>query len=402
MNAFKMLMLALIVASCATNAQNTRAVSDESAAPAPLYVQLLNSEISRNPDPRLLEFREKPKWEYTHGLMCLATFRVWQHTEDPQYLDYVKYYADSMINEDGSILTYKLSDYNIDRINPGKLLLELNKVSPQPKYEKAIALLRKQMSEQPRTSEGGFWHKKRYPYQMWLDGLYMGSPFLTQYANDYSEPRLYDDVTKQIILMDKHTYSEKTGLYYHAWDESKKEKWSNKETGQSPHFWGRAMGWYSMALVDILDYLPENHPNRDKVLEIADKVASGIARYQDAETGVWWQILDKGDQEGNYLEASCSSMFSYFLLKGVNKGYLAESYRPIAKKAYEGVVKQFFVENEDGTVSLTKICAVAGLGGSPYRDGSYEYYIGEPQRDNDPKGVGPFIMAGIQYESMTN
>lgn len=368
--------------------------------PAPLYQQFADSEMKRNPDPRLIEFRDKPKWEYTHGLMLLATLRVYEKTKDQKYLDYVKFYADSMITEDGNILTYKLSDYNIDRLNPGRVLLVLNEFAPEEKYSKALSLLREQVAGQPRTSEGGFWHKKIYPYQMWLDGLYMGSPFIVSYAKAMNEPALYDDVVNQILLMDAHNYSAEAKLYYHAWDEQKAERWANPETGQSPEFWGRAMGWYAMALVDVLDYLPQDHPQRAEVISVVNKVAEGLALYQNKETGVWYQVLNKADQEGNYAEASCSSMFSYFLLKAVNKSYLSKDYEAIASKAYEGVLREFVKTNDDGTVSLTHICAVAGLGGNPYREGTFEYYINEPQRDNDPKGVGPLIMAALEYEEM--
>ncbi|MBV6641550.1 MAG: glycoside hydrolase family 88 protein [Cyclobacteriaceae bacterium] len=366
----------------------------------PIYVQMANSEIQRNPDPRLIEFRTEPKWEYTNGLLCLAILRVWEKTDNPVYYDYVKTYADSMITAEGKILTYNIRDYNIDRINPGKLLLELQEDTPHQKYGLAIETLREQMDGQPRTSEGGFWHKKRYPYQMWLDGLYMGSPFLAAYASKNNKPEIFDDVVKQVMLMDAHMYDEEKKLYYHGWDESRDMDWANDETGLSPHFWGRAMGWFSMALVDILDYLPADHPGRPEIISIVNKVAEGIVLYQDEETGVWWQILDMAGRKGNYLEASCSSMFSYFLLKAVNKGYIGTAYKEAALKAFEGVKNEFIARTDDGTISLKQICAVAGLGGNPYRDGSYEYYVGEPRRDNDPKGVGPFIMAAIEYEKM--
>lgn len=396
MKIFKLLLLSVLAGACMSHP----VAEQQSQTPAPLYQQFADSEMLRNPDPRLIEFREKPKWEYTHGLILLATLRVYEKTGAQQYLDYVKSYADSMITEDGNILTYKLSDYNIDRLNPGRVLLALNKLSPTEKYSKALALLREQVAGQPRTAEGGFWHKKIYPYQMWLDGLYMGSPFIASYAQAYDEPALYDDVVNQILLMDAHNYSPEAKLYYHAWDEQKAERWANKETGQSPEFWGRAMGWYAMALVDVLDYLPQDHPQRTAVISVVNKVAEGLALYQDEKTGVWYQVLDKAGQEGNYAEASCSSMFSYFLLKAVNKGYLSKDYEAIAVKAYEGVLSEFVKNNDDGTVSLTHICAVAGLGGDPYREGTFEYYVNEPQRDNDPKGVGPLIMAALEYETM--
>lgn len=393
---FNALLFLLFLVSCESSQPRDRKITPK------LYEQMATSDMERNPDPRLLDFRDKPKWEYTNGLMCLAVLKVYEQTRDEKYLNYVKSYADSMILDSGEILTYKMQDYNIDRVNPGRFLIELNKISPELKYQKAIDTLRKQMKNHPRTSEGGFWHKKRYPHQMWLDGLYMGSPFLALYAKTYNEPALFDDVTNQFYLIDKYAYVAEDSLYRHGWDESHEQKWADPETGLSPHYWGRAMGWFAMAVVDVLDQLPEDHPKRPMMIEIADKVASGIKKYQDQESGLWWQVLDKAGKEGNYLEASCSSMFTYFLLKGVQNSYIDSAYGEIASKAYNGILKHFIEENKDGSISLTDICAVAGLGGNPYRDGSYEYYVNEPTRDNDPKGVGPFIMADILMQDFNN
>ncbi|GGF31360.1 family 88 glycosyl hydrolase [Echinicola rosea] len=346
-----------------------------------------------------MDFNEKPKWEYTHGLVMTAMEEVYDETNDQKYLDYIVNFADFMVENDGAIKTYKKSDYNIDRVNGGRFLIGLYEETKVEKYKLAIDELRDQMREHPRTSEGGFWHKKRYPHQMWLDGLYMGSPFLARYAAAFDEPALFDDVANQIFLMDKYGYSEETGLYHHAWDESKEQKWADPETGLSTNYWGRSIGWFSMAVVDVLDYLPEDHPKREMIIGVAQKIAAGIIRYQD-ETGVWYQVVDQGDREGNYLESSCSSMFTYFLLKGVRKGYLDQKYLEHGKKAYKGLLNEFIREDADGGISITNVCAVAGLGGDPYRDGSYEYYISEPQRDNDPKGVGPFILASLQNEAL--
>lgn len=384
-------MLALFI-SC--KQQVTEEAADRSA---PLYIQMADSELERNPDPRLIDFRDKPKWEYTNGLMCSAFLKVWRETNDQKYFKYVKAYADSMITEDADILTYKKTDYNIDRVNPGKFLIELYKETGEEKYKMAIDTLRDQMRHHPRTSEGGFWHKKIYPYQMWLDGLYMGSPFLAQYALEFNEPELFDDVYNQVYLIDKYTWIEEEGLYYHAWDESREQQWANKETGRAPRSWGRAMGWFAMALVDMLDFFPEDHPKRPELLAIHKKMADAIVAHQQ-ESGLWWQVLDMPDVEGNYLEGSVSSMFTYFLLKSVNKGYLKGEFLSAGKKGYEGILDSLIKQNEDGTVSLTQVCGVAGLGGDPYRDGSFDYYVNEIIRDNDPKGVGPFIMAGIEYE----
>jgi unsaturated rhamnogalacturonyl hydrolase len=370
---------------------------DQHLQPLPWSVRMAQSEMKRFPVAWQYETKA-PFWGYHQGVVFKAMIDLWQHTRDRNYFNYAHAYADSVIRDDGSIKTYKAEAYNIDMINTGKILFAFYRETVNPKFSKAIRTLRDQMRTQPRTSEGGFWHKLRYPHQMWLDGLYMGSPFLAQYAGSYAEGLLYDDVTNQVKLMAKHTYDETTGLYYHAWDESKQQKWANKETGQSPNFWGRSMGWFAMALVDILDYLPEDHPDRKEIIGIVNNVAAGIVKYQDPSSGVWFQVMDQGTRQGNYLESTASSMFVYFLFKAVRKDYINKQYLPAAKKGFDGLIANFIREESDGTISLTKCCAVAGLGGDPYRDGSYEYYINERIRDNDPKGIGPFIWASIEYE----
>ena len=285
-------------------------------------------------------------------------------------------------------------------LNSGKFIFDLYDKTKDDRYMKAIHLLRKQLKEQPRTKEGGFWHKQRYPNQMWLDGLYMGAPFYAQCAVRLNQPGAFDDILDQFIVVHKHTYDPTTGLNYHGWDESKEQKWADPKTGCSPNFWGRAEGWYAMALVDVLDFFPQNHVGRSKLIEILNQVVSGIKKYQDPATGLWFQVLDQGNREGNYLEATGSSMFTYALLKAVRKGYISKEYKEIALKGYEGIVKKLIQENPDGTISLTQCCSVAGLGGTPYRSGTFYYYVHEPVRDNDPKGVGPFIMASIEIEKM--
>lgn len=367
---------------------------------APWSVRMADSDMIRNPKAWMLDFVTEPKWNYTPGLVCSAIQQVYKETGDQKYLDYIKTFADEMISEDGSIKTYKPDEYNIDKVNPGKFLFGLYEQTKDEKYAKAIKRLREQMRTHPRTSEGGYWHKKIYPYQMWLDGLYMGSPFLAQYAKVFNEPALFDDVALQVSLIEKHNYDEKLGLYFHAWDESKEQKWANKETGKSPHVWGRAMGWYAMALVDILDFFPKDHPQHKNILKAVDRMAKAVVKYQDKKSGLWFQVMDQPERAGNYLEGSASSMFAYFLLKAYDKGYIGKPYRANAIKGYDGIINQLIKTGDNGLVSITQVCAVAGLGGTPYRDGTYEYYINETKRDNDPKAVGPFIMASLLYEKL--
>jgi len=362
-------------------------------------VKMADSEMKHFPEPWAVDFNPKPVWNYTQGLIAFSMIKLWKQNGNESYYNYAKTYADQFIDSSGVIGEYDLLDYNIDAVNSGKFLFDLYHHTKDERYLKAINQLREQLKTHPRTSEGGFWHKKRYPHQMWLDGLYMGAPFYAQYALEMNEPALFDDVVKQFILVHKYTYNPETGLNYHGWDESREQAWANKQTGCSPNFWGRSIGWYSMALVDVLDFLPLEHAGRVTILEILNQVASGIRKYQDPKTGLWFQVLDQGNREGNYLEATASSMFAYALLKATRLGYISKDYKAVAQKAYTGIVENLLKDNNDGTISLTNCCSVAGLGGNPYRDGSYDYYIKEPIRDNDPKGVGPFILASLEFSN---
>ena len=360
--------------------------------------RMLLSEIARFPDPTLLDFREKPKWNYTNGLILTATQRVYEETNKQAYYDYIYEFGDKMVNENGEIKTYTQQDYKLDVLKPGDALLYLYSQTKEERFLKALQTLRMQITGQPRTSDGGFWHKKVYEHQMWLDGLYMAQPFYAHYTKMFSEgeeaEKAYNEIVKQFALIQKHTLDEKTGLLYHGWDEKKQQDWADPNTGTSANFWSRAMGWYGMALVDVLDYLPEDHPGRKDLISYLNQFVDAVAKVQDKDTGLWYQVLDKGDLEGNYLEATGSSMFVYVMAKGVNQGYLSTKYRTIAEKGFQGLLDYLVEVEPNGMVNLKKCCAVAGLGGD--RDGSFEYYINEEVRANDPKGTGPFIMASLE------
>jgi unsaturated rhamnogalacturonyl hydrolase len=353
-------------------------------------IKRLGNSLEYQPDNKAV------KWDYETGLLLKAFMEVWEQSKNEAYFNYVKKVMDSYIESDGNMKTYKPENYNIDNINPGKVVLWLYRITGDEKYRKAAALLREQLQNHPRTKEGGFWHKKIYPWQMWLDGIYMGAPFYAEYSVLFNNAQGFEDIANQISLIDVHTRDPKTGLRYHGWDESNKQEWADPETGCSPNFWGRAMGWYAMALVDVLDFFPADHPKREKILFILDDLLTSLANFQDKESGLWYQVVDMADRKGNYLEASVSSMLAYAYAKAVNKKYIGEKFKSVAKKAYEGVVNSLVKVDENGQINLTQICSVAGLGGNPYRDGSFEYYISEPVEDNDSKGVGPFIMAGLQ------
>lgn len=362
-------------------------------------VRMAQSEMTRFPEAWMIEKAKSPRWGYTHGCVAKAMLDMFDYTQDSVYFNYARGYADTLITQDGQIKTYSMAKFNIDNINPGKILFRLYKSTGDQRYKAAIDTLVAQMNIHPRTKEGGFWHKQIYPHQMWLDGIYMASPFLAEYAKDFNKPEVFDDVVKQIKLMDKNSYDPKTGLFYHGWDESKEQKWADKTTGRSPNFWTRSIGWYAMALVDVLDYLPQEHEGRKDILEIIDRVAKGMVAWQDEKTGTWYQVTNMGDKEGNYLESSGSSMLVYFLYKAMNKGYISGEYKAAADKGFGGLVKEFIKKEADGTYTITNCCAVAGLGGEKvYRDGSFEYYISEPVIENDPKSVPTFIWAAMEHE----
>ncbi|SRR5690554_55693 len=363
---------------------------------APYYKRMADSEMQRYPESWMVDFSDKIKWNYTHGLEMQAFLQVAEKTGDEKYFNYAENYADTMINEDGSIETYRLERYNIDHINPGKILFSIHEKTGNLKYLKALQLLRSQMESHPRISNGGFWHKQIYPHQVWLDGLYMASPFLAEYGKRFDEPALFDEVVLQITTAYDDLIDEETGLLYHGWDESREQRWSDPVTGKSPHFWSRSIGWYMMALVDVLDFLPTDHPGRPAIIEILNKTSKTVDEFRDPATGMWYQVTDLHERKGNYLESSGSIMFIYTWVKGSQKGYLPQAFIQKGEEAYEQFVDQFIRENTDGTISVTSVCSVAGLGGEKkYRDGSFEYYISEEVRDDDPKAIGPFIMTSI-------
>lgn len=362
----------------------------------PYYVRVADSEMQRYPESWRVDFSDKIKWNYTHGLEMQAMIRVAEKTGDEKYFNYAVNYADTMVNDDGSIKTYNVERYNIDHINPGKILFPIYATTGNPKYLKALQLLRSQMESHPRISNGGFWHKLIYPHQVWLDGLYMACPFLAEYGKTFHEPALFDEVALQLTTAYDDLVDEKTGLLYHGWDESREQRWANPVTGRSPNFWSRSIGWYMMALVDVLDFMPEDHPERGNIIILLNKLSKAVDNFRDPETGMWFQVTDLPEREGNYLESSGSIMFIYTWAKGAQKGYLPVEFLEKGKLAYDQFLKQFIRENADGTISVTNVCSVAGLGGeTKYRDGSFEYYVSEPVRDDDPKAIGPFIMASI-------
>jgi unsaturated rhamnogalacturonyl hydrolase len=321
--------------------------------------------------------------------------RLGATTGNARYSDYVKRSIDSLVGGDGAIRNYRENDFNLDQINEGRVLFALADAAHDPRYERAAVSLRAQLRSQPRTPDGGFWHKQIYPEQMWLDGLYMAEPFYAQFAARHADTAAMTDVTRQFLLVARHLRDSTTGLYYHAWDSARRQPWADPATGRSKNFWGRAVAWYLMAAIDVLDYLPANHPNRPALVRTVQELADAVARVQDT-SGVWWQVLDQPNRPRNYLEESASAMFAYSFAKGARLGYLAPRYRTLATHAFDGMLHRFVTMSDEGVVSIHGICKVAGLGGDPPRDGSYEYYVSEPVASDDYKGVGAFMLAAIE------
>ncbi|MEJ2543804.1 MAG: glycoside hydrolase family 88 protein [Calditrichaceae bacterium] len=357
-------------------------------------VRMAESVMERHPN------RYRYDWDYVAGTVLRGFEELWYDTGDERYYNYIQNTVDYVVNNNGEISGYDLYSYNIDEINEGRMVLFMYKNTGLEKYKTAAQLLRSQLENHPRTTDGGFWHKQRYPWQMWLDGLYMGSPFYAEYGLVLDESEAFDDVSLQLRLMERHGRDPITGLLYHGWDESKEQDWADPVTGQSPSFWGRGIGWYAMALVDVLDFLPQAHADRDSIIGIVNRLADAMFEFQDDDTGLWWQVVDKGDSTDNYLESSVSTMMVYSMAKAIRLGYLDNTYLPNVVNAYEGILNHFITVNTDSTINLTQTCCTAGLGNG--RDGSYNYYINETSIcTNDGKGVGPFITASIEIERMS-
>ena len=372
------------------------------------------SEMKRTPKSYLLDFASKPRWNYAVGIELeglLDTYRV--HGDD-SILNYLHTYRQKMIDERGDVVGYDYNAFNLDNVRPAKFILRMQQYGARKGEKIALKTFMKQLLNQPRTREGVFWHKAIYANQVWLDGIFMGLPFYCDYAVKNCSPRkarrILDDAVNQMMQTDRRTYDEKTGLWKHAWDETHRQFWANPLTGQSRHTWARALGWYVMAMTECLDVMPDDYPRKAEVVALLQKVMKAVVQYQDKKSGVWYDVLDV-ESPKNYLESTASCMFAYVLLKGSRMGWLDTDFNEAGKRAYEGILKRFIRVNKDRTISLTDCCSVSGLGPGkgPFvpagkenykRDGSFDYYMSEPIRDNDAKGIGPFIWASLEMERL--
>lgn len=384
-----------------------QSANDSAMFSAPYSVRMMFSEMRRNPEASWLDGRKgQLKWNYTTGLELLSFLDVAERYDLDFAVVYVREWADSIASDNGDVYKYSREAYNLDHICPARIYFRLYDDFRDQKYRRVLRKIRQQIDTQPRTEDGIFWHKQVYPHQVWLDGLYMAQPFYAQYTDEFAskaeEDSLFADIASQFRKAAEHTYDPATGLFRHAWDESRSMFWADSLSGQSAHAWGRACGWYAMALLETLDYFPEKHPDRQALVEQFRSLMEAVRRYADPETGMWYQVLDAPGRDGNYLEATASSMFTYAALKGVRMGYLPAEWRDYSRELYGKLVDTFIHVDPDGTVSLTSCCSVAGLGGKQMRSGTYEYYLSEPVIENDCKGVGPFIWASLEYEAANN
>ena len=375
----------------------------------PYSIRMIRSEMQRNPDATYLDGREgQRKWNYTTGLELKSFLDAAKRYELPEVVDYVRAWADTMATEKGEIYSYKKSNYNVDHICPARIYFDLHDMygDQDKRYRRVTRKVREQLDSHPRTQSGEFWHKQVYPNQVWLDGFYMALPFYAEYTKRYApkEQRdsLFADIAHQFTAGAKNTYDPATGLFRHAWDESRSMFWCDPETGLSEHAWGRATGWYAIALVEVLDYMPKDHPGHQELVDQLNYLLEVLPKWADPQTGMWYQVLDCPDREGNYQEATCSIMFTYAFLKGLRRGYIDRSHEEYILGLYPKFIDRFIRENADGTISMTDCCAVGGLGGKQMRKGDFDYYLSEPIIENDCKGVGPFIWASLEWEARHN
>ena len=375
----------------------------------PYSIRMIRSEMQRNPDATYLDGREgQRKWNYTTGLELKSFLDAAKRYELPEVVEYVRAWADTMATEKGEIYSYKKSNYNVDHICPARIYFDLHDMygDQDRRYRRVTKKVREQLDSHPRTQSGEFWHKQVYPNQVWLDGFYMALPFYAEYTKRYApkEQRdsLFADIAHQFTAGAKNTYDPATGLFRHAWDESRSMFWCDPETGLSEHAWGRATGWYAIALVEVLDYMPKEHPGHQELVDQLNYLLEVLPKWADPQTGMWYQVLDCPEREGNYQEATCSIMFTYAFLKGLRRGYIDRSHEEYILGLYPKFIDRFICENADGTISMTDCCAVGGLGGKQMRKGDFEYYLSEPIIENDCKGVGPFIWASLEWEARHN
>ncbi|MDR3792293.1 MAG: glycoside hydrolase family 88 protein [Terracidiphilus sp.] len=369
-----------------------------SGTPCELLRKAAVAAMERWPAGDTSEAGYAPLWSYTKATMLEGMEAAGEVTADPIYREYILKAVDRVVDEAGNLREFPQEPHSLDQILMGRQLLYAYRVTRQKRYAVAARRVMDELAVQPRNRAGGFWHKQIYPSQMWLDSAYMAEPFYAEFAVTFhdNETSAFEDIAHQFALLEKQLRDPRTGLLYHGWDESGQQAWADKRTGRSSQFWARSIGWFAMGLVDTLQYIPADQPAHKQLLSILNRVVPAILATQDAKSGVWWQIIDRPGAEGNYLEESASSMFVYVLAKGVRMNYLPAADALEARKGWEGIQRQFLSLGQDGAIHLNHIVRGAGLGGNPYRSGTYEYYVGERVVSDEPKGTGAFLLAASE------
>ena len=342
---------------------------------------------------------EAANWNYIDGCMLMALLEMARISGDARYSDFVERFVDSFILEDGSIRTWNRDKQTLDDINEGRVLFPLYAMTGKEKYRLAAQMLHEALEEQPRTHEGSFWHKKIYPNQVWLDGIYMAQVFAALYEKHFGKGD-YSDIVRQVRTVRERMFDEEKKLYYHGYDASRTAFWADPVTGLSGSFWLRAMGWFAAALADLCEILPQGE-DRDDISGLLAEMMHGVAAYADPESGMYYQVVDRASENGNYLETSGSSMIAYAMLKGARLGVLEKKYAAQGRKTFDGIVNRY-LKFDDGQMELGGICLVAGLGpeNDRRRDGTYAYYISEPVVSNDAKGVAPLVMCYMEVRRL--
>jgi unsaturated rhamnogalacturonyl hydrolase len=361
--------------------------------------KLVTSTMNKYPDLTKFPVYAPNRWNYEYSFFMAGSFKLGKKMNKPEFVSYSKNWIDGFITEEGSFKSYvyTMKEYKLDDILPGRVVINLQQETSLPKYKSIADTLLLQLSKQPKTKDGGYWHKEVYPSQMWLDGIFMADVFTMQYAKAYNKPELFNEAVHQIKLIYKHTVDPTTGLLYHGWDESKNPVWAHPQKGTSPEFWGRAVGWFAMALVECLEYLPADHPERKDIIEILQQVSKSVLSYQDKKTSLWYQVLDKGNQSGNWIESSCSAMFAYAFAKAHHQGFLDETYLKASQKAYDAILDRYIYVDEQGNLNLDQTVKIGTLNPKGSK-GDYQYYITTERRLNDYKGLAALLYASIELD----
>ena len=348
-----------------------------------------------------IKLGKEPHWNYIDGCMMTSLLELYKETNDKKYINFVKDFIDYYVFDDGTLRGYHMENYSTDDICESRVLFELYRLTGKEKYSKAIELTYKQVMHQPRTKEGNFWHKKIYPNQVWLDGLFMAQPFYTLYETIRNKKQNYVDIIHQFKNVRRIMFNPEKKLYYHGYDSSKSMFWADKTTGLSKNFWLRAMGWYVVAIVDVMGYMEDDKAKKEFFSPLLKEIIDGLLLYQDQDSSLFYQVVDMKDKAGNYLETSGSALISYAILKGVRLNALELRYQAIGLDIFNGICTKYLTE-KNGSLNLGGICLVAGLGpeNNLRRDGTFEYYISEPIVENDAKGVGPLIMAYTEVKKV--